>query len=147
MKNRLCFLILLAVLVTANGCANGPLKRFFRGAPCNTCNPPMGGAFGQGWGGPATNCENGVCSTPPANMPPQSTIPQAAAKPPLGPYSYPEAGNVPPPDGVLSGLTPIDTPSSSPWQNRNGAVGTGAAFNDYVNPPTPGNLPGPAGSR
>lgn len=150
MKHVVSVLVLGALLVTGNGCANGPLKRFFRGAPCNACNPPLAGGFGQGWGGGSvTNCDNGVCSTPPATMGAPLPAPAtSAAKPPLEPYSYPGTSSLQPPEGVLTtGLTPIDTLPPAPWQNRVGAVGSGASFNDYVSPPSPGSLPGPSGNR
>ena len=41
MKNYLITLIGAALLVSTIGCANGPIRNWFRGAPCNACNPQI----------------------------------------------------------------------------------------------------------
>ena len=40
MKNYLIGLIGVALL-SSIGCANGPMRQWLRGAPCNTCNPQI----------------------------------------------------------------------------------------------------------
>jgi hypothetical protein len=39
MKKVLLLLALSVTLVHVVGCANGPIRRLFRGGSCNTCNP------------------------------------------------------------------------------------------------------------
>ncbi|HMO15799.1 MAG TPA: hypothetical protein PKD64_04860 [Pirellulaceae bacterium] len=34
-------LILGAIILTQVGCADGPIRRFFRGGSCNSCQPPI----------------------------------------------------------------------------------------------------------
>lgn len=41
MKKYLITLVGAALLVSTIGCANGPLRQWRRGAPCNTCNPQI----------------------------------------------------------------------------------------------------------
>lgn len=41
MKKYLIALISAALLASTVGCANGPLRQWWRGAPCNTCNPQI----------------------------------------------------------------------------------------------------------
>jgi hypothetical protein len=148
MKRMLFLLMAATVLAGTAGCANGPLRRFCRGAPCSTCNPPLGQNFGGGWGGTASNCESGVCPAPDGNAPPiagntNSSDAYSTAKYPTDGYPYPGTSSAPA-QGNSASLTPLDAPVSDPWANS-GAIGTGAggALNGYVNPPSIGPLPGP----
>lgn len=146
MKNVAFLLVLAAVMVASNGCANGPLRNFFRGAPCNTCNPPLGKVFGQGWGGGAVkNCESGVCSAPDQAVVNNQSPVNGADSYSAAKYPYPgtPSGNSFADD--LRGLTPLD---NNTFGNQP-AVGSGAAgtLNGYVNPPSIGPLPGPSGNR
>ena len=147
MKNITFLLVLAALMVASNGCANGPLRNFFRGAPCNTCNPPLGKVFGQGWGGGAvTNCENGICNSPAQGVVNNQTTGNATDNYSAARYPYPgtSSGNALADD--LRGLTPLDNNS---YNGSQPAVGSGAAgtLNGYVVPPTMGPLPGPSGNR
>jgi len=58
MKKTLLALALTGLLCSVTGCASSPLSQWFRGAPCNTCNPPVsqpfGGSIASGCG---TACE------------------------------------------------------------------------------------------
>lgn len=42
MKKTLLALAITGLICSTTGCASGPLNQWFRGAPCNTCNPPIG---------------------------------------------------------------------------------------------------------
>jgi|GEM_PF-4090351 len=146
MKNVTFLLVLAAVMVVSNGCANGPLRNFFRGAPCNTCNPPLGKVFGQGWGGSTvSNCASGVCDAPAQAItsnqaPANSADSYSAAK-----YPYPGTPTGSSFSDDLRGLTPLENNNfGSRPATGSGAAGT---LNGYVSPPTLGPLPGPSGSR
>ena len=47
MKKTLLALALTGLLCSVSGCASSPLSQWFRGAPCNTCNPPVAQPFGS----------------------------------------------------------------------------------------------------
>jgi len=51
-----------ALLIFTSGCANGPIRNFFRGGPCNTCQPPVGQPMSCGTN-VAPGCASGVCGT------------------------------------------------------------------------------------
>jgi hypothetical protein len=55
----------LAVLIGCSGCANGPLRNWFRGAPCSVCNPPISQPIDGNLIGGCTNgaCAEGSCGT------------------------------------------------------------------------------------
>ncbi len=150
MKRVALVLVAVTLLAGLSGCANGPFRRFFRGAPCSTCNPPLGQSFDNGWGGStATNCESGTCPAPDMTAPPiagntTATDAYSTAKYPTDGYPYPGTSSANA-AGNAVGLTPLDAAVSDPWSNT-GAVGTGAggALDGYVNPPSIGPLPGPA---
>ncbi len=42
MKKLICLAICATSLLMFNGCANGPMRNWFKGSACNTCAPPMG---------------------------------------------------------------------------------------------------------
>lgn len=65
MRNLLIGLVASALLATTVGCANGPLNRWLRGAPCSTCNPTINQPLGGNFAGGCTNgtCGTGTCST------------------------------------------------------------------------------------
>ena len=94
MKNYLITLIGAALLVSTIGCANGPLRQWLQGAPCNACNPQIqqplnvappcnncaenavgSGILGRLFSGNQSQqpqfagCENGACSAAPLSMP------------------------------------------------------------------------------
>lgn len=59
-KNIMIAVLGLSVLATT-GCANGPVRRFFRGGACNACQPAVGQTL---WGQDSddnSSCPNGVC--------------------------------------------------------------------------------------
>ncbi len=60
MRNLVVILAITAILGSTLGCANGPLRRWMRGAPCNTCQPPIGQPLGENFIG---GCNTGNCST------------------------------------------------------------------------------------
>lgn len=41
MKKTLLALTVCGLICSLTGCASGPLSQWFRGAPCNSCNPPI----------------------------------------------------------------------------------------------------------
>lgn len=54
---------ILGLTITATaGCANGPIRRFFHGAACNSCQPAMGQSLWNNSGGDNA-CGNGRCSS------------------------------------------------------------------------------------
>ncbi len=58
MKNVILCIAIGAVLSATIGCANGPIRNFFRGSSCNTCQPPAQPNMGFD-----NSCANGTCST------------------------------------------------------------------------------------
>lgn len=62
MKRILAVVLMLLMVMSTTGCANGPLGRFFRGGACSTCTPPANRLFN--WrGNSAHACESGACNT------------------------------------------------------------------------------------
>ena len=59
MRNLILASAAIAILVSTVGCANGPIRKWFRGAPCNTCNPH----FNQPQDNMIGGCNTGACST------------------------------------------------------------------------------------
>ena len=57
MKKLILTALCVGLLVVTSGCANCGLRQWFKGAPCNTCNP----AFGKPPANVLSNCENGNC--------------------------------------------------------------------------------------
>ena len=56
MKYKFAYLAFVALMISIMaGCANGPIRRMFRGADCNVCNPPAAncGCPANGFGAPA----------------------------------------------------------------------------------------------
>ena len=94
MKKILIMMCSVALLVSTIGCANGPLRQWLQGAPCNACNPQIqqplnvappcnncaenavgSGILGRLFSGNQSQqpqfagCENGACSAAPLSMP------------------------------------------------------------------------------
>ena len=59
MRNLIVVIAATSILFSMVGCANGPLRRW-RGAPCNTCNPPINQPV---HGNLLSGCESGACGT------------------------------------------------------------------------------------
>ena len=60
MRNLLLMIAAIAMLASTVGCANGPLRQWLRGAPCDTCNPQFNTPqFSHSTGG----CADGTCSS------------------------------------------------------------------------------------
>ena len=53
----------VALLALFSGCANRPIRSFFRGAFCNSCQPPVGQPIGCGTNY-APSCDTGACANP-----------------------------------------------------------------------------------
>lgn len=104
-----------ALLVSTIGCANGPIRQWMQGAPCNTCNPQIQqpinvappcnsgcaeNAVGTGILGRLFNgnrnqsqiatCGSGGCSVAPTSMPASNF---AASETPIGTSIHPSASN------------------------------------------------------
>ena len=60
MKNTMILAAVAAMLFATSGCSNGPLKRFFSGGACNSCQPVMGGPCSSNVAG---SCSDGSCGT------------------------------------------------------------------------------------
>ena len=73
MRNLVLASAAIAILVSTVGCANGPIRNWLRGAPCNTCNPQFNQPHDNMLGGCNTGtcatgtCGTGVCNSQPAN--------------------------------------------------------------------------------
>lgn len=61
MKKTLLALAIAGLICSTTGCASGPLNQWFRGAPCNSCNPPIGATGNLNLAPP---CDSGGCGTP-----------------------------------------------------------------------------------
>ncbi|MEM9410969.1 MAG: hypothetical protein AAGA30_07645 [Planctomycetota bacterium] len=42
MRNLILASLVTLLLVSTVGCANGPMRKWLRGAPCSACNPSLG---------------------------------------------------------------------------------------------------------
>ena len=62
MKRAIAVSFAILVLATMAGCANGRCRNMFRGAPCDTCRPPMQPAL-------YSNCPTGTCGSGVAGAP------------------------------------------------------------------------------
>lgn len=60
MKRFFSILTVMAILASTSGCANGPIRNFFSGAACNSCNPPFGRLFQRSPNTVGT-CASGTC--------------------------------------------------------------------------------------
>lgn len=70
MTNKtVCLIASAAIVLLYSGCANGPLRNWYRGAACNTCQPPVGQPIGCGTNY-APLCNPGTCGSVPANVNP-----------------------------------------------------------------------------
>ncbi|MEZ6094888.1 MAG: hypothetical protein R3C03_11755 [Pirellulaceae bacterium] len=116
-------LICLAAL-TVSGCANGPIRNLFRGAPCSTCNPPFGSLF-QRSSNTAGTCNNGTCGV--------TTLDNTAPAGSIGSDYYPESSTPPVPGAV--GQTGAGTGDTYPYPANRPVIG-GAGFEGYTTPPT-----------
>lgn len=65
-KKAICLITCATLLVLYSGCANGPIRNWFRGANCNTCQPPVGQPIGCGTNY-APLCDSGVCGAVPVD--------------------------------------------------------------------------------
>lgn len=95
MKNTIILVAIAAMFLATAGCANGPLRRFFRGSACNSCQPPMSAPFSSNT---ATGCANGACGTGVYDQAPAS-IPASNLGAPSAPMQYyndPSMGGMPP---------------------------------------------------
>jgi hypothetical protein len=133
MKKLTCIAAALLLLSTV-GCANGPIRNFFRGAACNTCQPPFHPSSGTGAIG---TCTDG-CATP-------STIPNPIIQSNPGQATISGAIVETPQAGQL--YYPSGTPTTQgygiqPAQNQ--IIGSGTQGN-IMNPPTGGPIPQPNG--
>ena len=106
MKKFLVLLCGMALLASTVGCANGPIRQWFRGAPCNTCHPqiqrPLNvapncnsqcaenavgtgilGRLFRGNNQQVANCPTGTCNAtvPPNSVPASSFANQTLANP------------------------------------------------------------------
>jgi hypothetical protein len=58
MHKTLTIAILGLTIVATSGCANGPIRRFFHGAACNSCQPALGQSL---WDNDTSPCDQGQC--------------------------------------------------------------------------------------
>ncbi len=91
---KLIYLAAALILFSTVGCANGPIRNWLRGAPCNTCQPPFHAISGTGALGACTT----GCGTNSAIPNPiiQSAPGQAAISGPIietGPRGQPYYSN------------------------------------------------------
>ena len=70
MKQLVLLVAVAAMLAMTSGCANGPMRQWFKGGACNSCQPPCGQPYGCGTN-TATGCESGTCGAP-ASLPASS---------------------------------------------------------------------------
>lgn len=63
MRNLLLVLAAIGILASTVGCANGPIRQWLRGAPCDTCNPQFSHSAGENLFGAGGGCADGTCST------------------------------------------------------------------------------------
>ena len=73
-NKTICLITCATMLVLYSGCANCSLRNWFRGATCNTCQPPVGQPIGCGTNY-APLCESGVCGSAPVNANPVMETP------------------------------------------------------------------------
>lgn len=123
---KLIYLATALMLFSTVGCANGPIRNWFRGAACNTCQPPFHPTTGTGALG---TCTTG-CGT-------NSAIPNPIIQPGAGQAS-------------ISGPI-IETPGQTYYSNGDPTTqGYGlqpgpAVLGNGLNPPNGGPIPQPNG--
>lgn len=100
MRNLLISLLTGLLIISTVGCANGPLKRWLRGAPCNTCNPAINQSLSGNFVG---GCNDGTCGAGTCNT---------------GNCSTGAVGN-----GILGGLFRGNNQSVAQSNGANGALG------------------------
>lgn len=61
MRKLMLFAALVGLLLPMAGCANGPVRSWFRGAACNSCQPRLVRPFWRA--NRAGMCDDGSCST------------------------------------------------------------------------------------
>lgn len=120
MKRILALVLVVAMVMSTTGCANGPIGRFFRGGACSTCTPPSNRLFN--WrGNTASDCASGNCPSAGMNDPYQMA-----------------------PAVIGSGIQ--NQPGTVPGNLGTYPYPSGADFNNgFVNPPVNQQLPGPTG--
>jgi hypothetical protein len=130
MRKLLTTLALVAICCSATGCANGPIRKFFRGAPCSTCNPPFG-LFNRG-SQTVGNCNDGVCG---AGVAPLDGSMMGGAE--FGSGLVPPGGT----PGTLNPGMPATGSDTYPYPGTTG----NATFGNQLNPNTAAPQPGPLG--
>lgn len=123
LQMKKAFLVLgLAILTIApTGCSRGPIRQFFRGSSCNTCQPPLGRFWGAN-SNTITNCEGDNCDL---NGGSENAVGTGTME--TGYYDQGLQGSQP---GIMNS-----------WQadpNNGGSLG------NAITPPTSAPLPGPA---
>ena len=92
MNKKLIYLAACAALIVfTSGCANGPIRNFFRGGPCNACQPPVGQPLGCGTN-TAPMCNSGACGTGVAAQPQTSFFTPLMQSPLLAPFARQDSG-------------------------------------------------------
>ena len=113
MKRIVISTALAAVLLATSGCANGPIRQWFRGSACNSCNPPVANPFWRA--NKATTCPDGTCGTGVFDQNPAS-IPATQLNGNAPSYG-PAPGPATLPSGSLYGNTdPVIPPQSGTGQ-------------------------------
>jgi hypothetical protein len=125
---KLVFLAMFGIALSLlTGCANGPFQRWFRGAPCNSCNPPFGKLFQRGENTMGT-CSTGTCSG-------VTTLDSTMSDGQNFGNGYYNA--TPDPGAIGSGSTNSvpSTTDSYPYPTNANRPSLGAGFDGYINPP------------
>lgn len=124
MKNLICLAAAGFLLVSTLGCANGPIRNWFRGSACNTCQPAAQPSFGPG---PLGACTDG-CPNP-------STLGNPIFQQPTGQASIQGDVITNPSDPYFNSNS---TTQNLGYQPSQPALGTGAAGN-FLSPPGSGS--------
>ncbi|MEM7457694.1 MAG: hypothetical protein AAF456_25420 [Planctomycetota bacterium] len=62
MKKVICLAAVAVIFPLFSGCANGPVRNWLRGRPCNLCNPPVS-LPGNCDTNIVNRCDSGTCGT------------------------------------------------------------------------------------
>lgn len=133
-----------AIIALYSGCANGPIRNLFKGAFCNSCQPPVGQPLGCGTNY-APNCDacgTGALEAAPMEAPVSQPFIESApyAAPQDAYYSQPVVSDPILDQGYVAPMqsAPIESiPSSEVY---------GSGIGDVVSPPSIGPLQG-SGTR
>ncbi len=120
MRNLLFGLAAIGLLASTAGCANGPIRQWFRGAPCNTCNPHVGQPLGENFAG---DCASGNCAN--------------------GTTGSGFLGSMFRPNGNIANLAPASIPATSFDRAPAGFVDESVNADIYGNTGNSGNLESP----